>query len=468
MISAAFISKRTIFILLAAFIVSIFLYTRLHNFENRYSFDHDAEQTANAAWKIIVEKKPILIGQETSVGGLFVGPFLWWIQTAAMYLGHLNPISLGYLGVVASFATLIMFFLVTSEISNRWQALLASFLYVISTRLIIFDLSGIALTYIMLYTLIFLWLSIKIFVQNKIHFFPVLAFLTSIAFHIHFSLLLLIPIIAVLIILQKPAIPKKYLFHSAILFLFPLFTFVLFDLRHDFLITNKLINFASTQNETSSFRIFQTTSTQFSFLIESIFFKTKYFVLFFFLLIGYFIYLMRKQGREKLLYLLLLLLFLPLALLWFYKGSIPEYYFLPTVPIFMIIAGFVYSDIFKKSRLLFAVVLGLSIFYNLNNFKEIRENSQSFNIKLKIVDSVISDSGPDSFNIYYQMPPGIDKGYRYLFKWRGHAPQEDGKNLYILEFINPNEFQIEKYLKTYPQKKVLVQPIGFVHIVSVK
>src|SRR5437870_8709612 len=143
--------QRFLFIFLAALVSFIFLTTRLYNFPNRFGFDHDQEMAANAAWKIFVERKPILIGQETSIGGLFVGPFLYYFQAIAISLGNFHPLMLGYLAVAISFATLISLFLVTKDITKNYaQAFLAAILYSISAKLIFYDDSASAISFIML------------------------------------------------------------------------------------------------------------------------------------------------------------------------------------------------------------------------------------------------------------------------------------------------------------------------------
>lgn len=235
--------KRISFIILAALITLLFLSTRLYNFANRFGFDHDQEETANAAWRIIVEKKPMLIGQETSVGGLFVGPLLFWFQSIAMYIGKLNPLSLGYLGILVSFITLIILFKVISEVSNRWQALIGTFIYAISIRLMGYDMSGNAIAYMMLFSLLIFWLLAKMIVRKQSRFLPLLVLVLALAFHIHFALVLLIIPTIFIFLWQRPKIETKYIVLSVFTFLLPLSTFFIFELRHKFLIINNLLTF---------------------------------------------------------------------------------------------------------------------------------------------------------------------------------------------------------------------------------
>lgn len=460
---------KILFICIIAVISVLFLLTRLYNFENRYGFDHDQEESANAAWRIIVEKRPMLIGQETSVGGLFVGPFLYWFQSLGMYIGGLNPVSLGYQGVLVAFLGLIFLFLTTATLFNKKYAILTVFLYSISARIGGFDIFGNAFPYLIFFAILILWFQVKIFIQSKYRFLPALAFVSSLTLHVHFVLIFPVFSSVVIFFIQKPKIRISYYLVSLLLFLIPISTFLVFDLRHDFILFKNLIDFISAQNSLSPFQIFQIIQTESALLTEAVFVPTKYHILFFLVNIFLFVYFLRqKQTKQKNLFIILTPILLPLIGFSFYFGHVPEYYFLPALPAFLILTGYVYYQIKTKKSLFFGILLAIIVIYNLITFMESAVLPNTYSIKIRVVDSIIADSKGESFNVYYQMPPGINTGYSYLFKWRQREPEENGKNLYILEFKDPMEFRIQKYYKTYKDKKIDLKIIGFVHIVSVK
>lgn len=461
--------KRILFIILAALITLLFISTRLYNFANRFGFDHDQEEAANAAWRIVVEKKPMLIGQETSIGGLFVGPLLFWFQSLAMYLGHLNPLSLGYLGIAVSFITLIVLFIVVSEISNKWQAVIAVFLYAISARLTGYDISSHSLTYIMLFSLLIFWLLFKIITKKQSKLLPLLALVLSLTFHIHLALALLIPPTLLLLLLKRPKIKVKHLILALVTFILPLLTFVLFELRHKFLLTNNLLIFLGNTRGFSASHILQTVNTFMVLLVESVFIKSRYSILIFVVIVSIFIYLMKKPKKESK-NLILTMLFLPLSFFLFYKGPIPEYYFLPVVPIFIIAASYVYFYLARKSKVAFILIIAIVAFYNIAIAKilSVGRGFAPYTLKEYVVRSIISDTKGETFNVYYKMPPGYNNGYQYLFKWQGRQPQEGGKNLYIIELVAPNNFDPTQQYKAFPNRAIRAWHHGFLHIISVK
>lgn len=461
---------KTNFLFLSFLILtaSIFLFLRLFNFENRFNFDYDMEATANAAWSILVDKKISLIGQETSVRGLFTGPGLQWFQTTAMFLGNLNPISLGYLGVIVSLSTMMVLFLIVKEITNEWQALIAAFLFSISTRQIIYDLSANSLAYMPIFSLALFYFIYKVLIQKMNFLLPFIFLTLAIGFHIHFFLpFLYILALIVLLAIFRPRIDAKTWILSIVLFLIPLVTFVAFDLRHQFLITNNLLQFSS-NNDLTIAKIAETTKIHMELLVESTFVKTRLFVLFYLVITGTYIKLMWGKSKS-LVAITLILLLMPLITLWFYSGHIPEYYFLSTVPIFMIVVSSVYYYLTKKFKLLLFVLILATIYFNVSRFGDIRESPIPISTKQAVVDTIISSSRNKSFEVIYNLPLGLNTGYDYLFKWRDRIPTNNGEYLYFVSTVQDSDPIYRSSLEKFPSKEVAKTRIrGNIDIIEVK
>src|SRR3989344_979230 len=147
----------------------------------------------------------------------------------------------------------------------------------------------------------------------------------------------------------------------------------------------------------------------------------------------------------------------------FYSGHIPDYYFMQTIlPFVLLIAPLVQRN-FAVLLTFFVLLITTNVLVLVNY-----NSSLNFGIKKEVVSYVLADTKDQPFNLYYQMPPGLNTGYDYLFKARGRQPQENAKNLYILDFADPQKFDKIKYLKTFKGKQMSFKSIGFVNIVWVK
>ena len=96
--------------------------------------------------------------------------------------------------------------------------------------------------------------------------------------------------------------------------------------------------------------------------------------------------------------------------------------------------------------------------------------STPVNLKIKqaVVNYILNDTGGKSFKLYNDMPRGFNTGYNYLFKLSGVEPKNDGENLYILNFSNPDFFNPENFYSAFRGKPIEVKTIGYVEIVSIK
>lgn len=469
MISLSKNAKRVLFIFLSSTLVLFFLLTRLYNFPNRFTFDADQEQAAQAAWKIIIEHKLVLVGLETSRGGLFVGPLIYWMNAIALWISGMNPIGIGYEGIFISLLTILTLFFVTANIFNKWQGLIVVFLYVISERITNYDLLGSPITYIMLISTLIFWLTYKVFCENRANFLPFLLFALALSFQVHYALVLFFPVEILLFIWYKPKLKISHIFYSSVAFFIPLITFIFFELRHKLIISTHLLNFSRTSAGHIKFeKIFEIIYTLTAIGGETVLIYPKYHVIIFLCFIIAVVLFLIKSKRKKLLSIILLFIFTPPILLGFYSDVIPEYYFLPIVPVLLIIASLIYYKIFKFNQIIFVVLIMSISIYNLVKFKDNQSTAIPFSLKVKTVNDIIKEAGNDEFNVYFQMPPGINTGYAYLFKWKKREPKDFSKKLFIIEFIDPKKFNAFQYYNNYPGRQIKMKIEGsYIHLISI-
>lgn len=454
-------------VLIAFILISaIFLSVRFYKLPYNFKFAYDSQFAADAAWNMFHGKKLILIGQETSLGGLFVGPFLLYLQTLAMLIGGFSPMSLAYLAILFSYATMVILFIVVSELFNKQQGIIATFLYSISAKLVNFDLSSNAQSFVMITSLLIFWFSYNLFIKKQGKYLPFLALSVAASFHIHFALFLLMPLILLFFLFYQPKIKLKYSFYSLLIFMVSLAPIILFDLRHDHLITKNLLKFSSQESGaliTKAMNVMQT----FLALANEVMFSNNKYILFipslFFL--GYSLILLKNNKKGILLFVLLFIL-VPLLLLCSYKGPVPEYYFLPAVPIFLIMASTVYYYLLKNIRFLFILLMIFFIIFNMHEIKSKIDISESFAFKDSIVRWVISDANAGDFNVYYDLPLVINNGYTYLFKWKQKEPIDYAKNLYIITL--QSKINSGTYGDSFPNKVKVVNNFGIISVISVK
>ncbi|MFZ2199808.1 MAG: glycosyltransferase family 39 protein, partial [Microgenomates group bacterium] len=187
--------------------------------------------------------KPSLIGAKIGpVQGLFHGPLWLYLNMPAFILGHGNPVVVGWGWVVMEVIFLISTYYIVKEIFSQNAALLASLF--IASRLAftshqLFNPSGaIMLTPLMFYLL---W---KYFKDHKSRYLIYLSLVLGCIIQFEAAYGVPMTILSFIAVVFESMRLKKYfhfLYLSAILL--PLSTYIIFDLRHNFIQFSSLLTY---------------------------------------------------------------------------------------------------------------------------------------------------------------------------------------------------------------------------------
>lgn len=404
---------------LVVLIIFLGLMIRFWNFNSWYGFDYDQEINAWIAKSIIVDHKPVLIGPETSVGGMYVGPYFNYIIAGFFALGKMDPSATVLLNILLAGATMTIFYLVTLKLFGQKTALIGLVFYAFSYIIGGYDQVLWNPTPIPLISLLFFYFLLK----NRI---ILAAFFLGIMFHLHFQAILMVAIFGIyLLLLNRKAIFsfKNILgiLTIVIIFFTPL---VIFDFRHEFLNFSHLAKFFlgnSDSNRNLDFYviwhiIYILISTFRDLIYSQGSWLIKLAVLV--LPIGTFIHLI-KNYKHNFCKIFLVAIFVVLLTFTFYKGSLPPYYFIFLYPIFIIALSDWLSQ--QKKSLVISLLLIFSI---LNSIQLLNtHNDLSLLNKHEAVKYVTQKAGNNSFNVDMVTHTGFNTGYKYLFWLEGKTPR---------------------------------------------
>ena len=451
--------------LIILFALSILL--RFYKITEAFPFDFDQEVPAIAAYNFYKLHKFTIIGQELSFQGFFLGPFHNWIGFIPYGICNLKPECVPYFYTLLGSITIVTLYLILSKIIDKKIAILTTLFFSISFAAIGFERT-VNSNFFLFPTSISLFYFLYKYFQFKNQYLIIGAFFCGLAI-VNFNPIFIFTTIAFVLtslIRNKKSIAVYLIsfFAFAINYL-PLF---LFNFRHNNLIYNSLIQFLHT-NSSSQFDLGRIGFIAYKIVLPlyaNFFFQNTNIVVMLFTL-ALLIYGMKialKEKESKPYY-----LFLPITVIVtfvgfiFYKLPIPEYYFLPTLLPMVILV----SMALKRNKYLLILFFAIFLFINLEK-AYFFSSPVNLKIKERVIDYVIKDTNGKSFKLYNEMPPGMNTGYDYLFKISNHQPTPGGENLYILNFKNPANFEMEKYYKTFPGEKINLKIIRSVEIVSVK
>jgi hypothetical protein len=192
----------------------------------------------------IATKKIVLIGPKSSVMGLFHGPLWLYLNFPAYLIGNGNPIVVGWWWVIMSFAVLIPYYFMARDLFDRKTAIL----FILLTSLYFtFHTKGMFNPHGAMFAMpFFIYFFVKYFRTNKIRY--LIAHVLTAGLLIQFNLAVGIPLFGLsLAYFAVRLVRSKYKKHllAFLVILIPLSTFIIFDLRHQFLLLHSVLRFIS-------------------------------------------------------------------------------------------------------------------------------------------------------------------------------------------------------------------------------
>ncbi len=439
----------------------------------------------------IVRNKPLtLIGPRSGgIPGVFHGPAWLYLNVPAFLIGRGNPVVVGYFWFILYLVALVTCFWAAQQLFKDkevpWLATILLAASQIGSVRQLFNPFGALILAPIFFLLIYRYLL-------RDRFLDLFLSLLTLGFMIQFQMAFAVPllILASILILVRIFKTKKFIHLLAFFILIiPLSTFILFDLKHQFLQTKSVLNYITGKENTGK--------VKFSLILlvwdrlQRIFFEdtslitNKSVILLIVFLFTLWVVIppifKEKDKRKKLIYQLFFYFYLGYWFLtFFYRGEIWSYYFWPFFPLIAIIfASFInYSKNKPAFYLFFLIILGVNLFnaskdiFVSSNLVKLHGGSWKFNeeISRKIYKEAAGDFG------YYIFSPDLfGYSWRYAMNFTQNSfpnikayPFEKKKITYLLispsdnPYAQPSPWKKDQVKITKKPIKIQKYPNGFV------
>lgn len=409
--------------------------------------------------KIVVEKKPTLIGPEVGAGaagisGIFHGPYYYYSLVLPFLIFQGNP----YGGLVLMFcfgvASLFICFFFIKKAFGINAALVATLLLGVAlSAQSRFMWNSHPSTLLILLTLWFTYKTTK----NQKYFFMSTLFAGFIyGFQLAISVALIFSLFLFAFLFLKIRNLKVYLrgLVGAVLAYSP---FILFELRHGFMAVKGIIvafaKFFSGESQAKFWPNLIDHLWSFWYNYRNTFLLSGrlplFLSLFLLTLIIFSIVKVKTSPKKKFLYFLIILPVTTFAILLFLNNTVWGHYLihlhLTYILIFSIYFGQAKSPIAKTIFLIFLILMLPGIIGETKRaYNDLDDYGGIAKIKGKIeaVDYIYQDAGDQNFNVLVFTPPVYDYAYRYLLDWYGEkkygfVPGQEKKGLFYL-WIEPD------------------------------
>lgn len=413
-------------------ILLIGLFFRTYKLEELYIFEHDQDLFSWIVKDILIDKHPRLIGQLTSIDGLFIGPFFYYLLVPFFVISKMNPVSALIPAIFLGLFTVWSLYFVFSKHLNTKIGLIAAFLYSVSLGSVFYDRWVVPTQPVILWSVWYLYTLFNL-LKGDSRVLWLLAVLIGLIWSIHIALaplLFIIPLGVFLIKKNKKLhikkISKKDVLLSFILILLFLSPLLIFEIRHSFSQTQSLLlSLSEKKNELSLVYRFLTIIESFVRLIRGMFVQASFSIPVIVTLAVWItfllspLYFVRKKILEKnqvvCIYIWVAILIFSLQ---FSKRNISEYYMLSLFVPFLLILSLLFSLLKKWLLILFAIIY---LVFNIYSLFTLPNAESSFYYKKQVVEFIKNDAdkkGYPCIAINYIAKFGTAVGFRYLFWWK--------------------------------------------------
>lgn len=468
-----FIGKNKLQLLILSVIILIALYLRMGGVLSKsFAYTYDVGRDLIQVQKIVGDHKIPLIGQTTGLGGLYYGPWWYYILTPPFVISQGNPQGIVLFMVLTGVAAIICGYFFGRKISDKWLGVIIAALLGLSYAMVGLS-SQIWNPNIAPLVLLILFLIIPLTGRKKNNFLKniwigILLGLLLDA-EIVFGVLIIISIILFLFFLEK----RRFFTLQSMGILLGIFIMLLprvvFELRHDFIMTRSLFTqHSSEQKIFEPFHLFDVAPDR------SITFLNQFSDTFglsnivsILILIACFLtlFLLRKTIQKKEKGVIILCFFI---ITTFFLGSAVFAravwgHYLVALPVVYIVFVSLSSYVLARRHRIVGVGIIILICFASVRVPVIIEsiknpywegNAAVYRNQEAVIDFIYKNANNKPFNYIAYTPVVHDFTYQYLFSWYGkktygYVPRQKRADLFyvIIEPDFGNEYRITDWLK---------------------
>ncbi len=400
------VKKEPFFFLLLLLIIFIALFLRFYNYENRVSVIADNSRDVQVAKYAADFLKIPQIGQFSSAGPFFYGPWYYW------FLEVINFLPFGFLTSWYAISCIYLLFLyllyrLGSEIGGKWMGLIALLYGSVSPAQIDSSLSVWNPTVVPILVIVNLLILISFFKNTNFVKVFFLGFVAGLSWTIHFQSILTFTVLLVsfFALKRKVLIYLKHLIFIILGFIFSISPMIFFDFRHywhnfqSIVIYMLIDQYAIWFPNSWKIYVFNYWPNAWAQIIGGNLFVVWLLItlVFIFSLLN-----VRKYKINKMFYVIFTTFILEYILFRYFRVERYQYYFLFAHPSVLVISAWTSNQLINRNKYLGIVFVFIVTFFSIRqDLIEINLPHSTNIAKLKGVKNVIYNNFPDeTFDIY--------------------------------------------------------------------
>lgn len=417
------------------------LYLRLQGvFTNSFAFTYDVGRDLIAVSNLVYFHKVSLIGFTTGLPGVFYGPWWYWILSPAFLITRGNPQGIALYMALFGLGTVLIGFLIGKQFIGFTFGLLFATFLMVSPSLIALSSQIWNPNIIPFFLLPLVWLLATAYKKKKLSLFSGfgVGILLSLIMDLEivFGLLLIFATIITAIVFLRKYLAITAIGAFVLGFLFILSPRLLFDTRHQFLMTKSLIKLASPEPGSGSFHVLSTLwerAQMFFHLWNFTLANNQTAAISIIVILGVATPLVWRKFDSSSRFLVgysFIAIVTYILGLTFFRHMIFDHYTVGLPVFYLLITSVIFYSLLKEAkplRYLAAVVLIIVLWFTINPITvltNIRKplwigDASVYRNQLQVIDYIYQKASGKDFKINVYTPPVYDYTYQYLFSWYG-------------------------------------------------
>lgn len=429
--------KKNYLLIFFIFILFGLCYRLVLTQKGNFIFNMDNARDFVDVREMVVLGKLRLTGPTSAVDGFYNGPIWYYLLAIPFVLSGGHPYAAIILMII--FWAIGGFFLL--KLSSRYgmlSLLSAGLIWNLSNFITLSTLYSFNPNPVLLLMPLFIYLLEKYLLTEKSIYSLLLFFLAGVFFNLEMNFGIFLPVIIILTFLltnKANLIRNKTTILGALLFVLTLFPQVIFDLKHQLIMSKSLLNFLRTPSLGHSFNLtarFSSTADKFHEVFQGTFGNSTILtntLIFFGLVLILKTLLSPRKKVNYLLVITILTILVPFLSFILLPVAVNSWHIGGAMAAAVLLAIIIISRLMQTG--LAGKILAVAIFIlicsfvitNLSDFlRHYGQNSSdvsTFQNELRAVDYVYQQAQGRNFKVYTYMPSIIDYPYQYLFWWRG-------------------------------------------------
>jgi 4-amino-4-deoxy-L-arabinose transferase-like glycosyltransferase len=222
-------------------VLALAFFLRAYKAQELFNYAHDNDLASWIVKDILVNHHLRLIGQQTSVTGVFIGALFYYMQIPFYLIGKMDPFPVVFLTIFLGTFSVFSFYFVFSKMFSKKVGLIGALIYAVSQMIVFTDREVVPTMPVMLWTVWYFYDLFLIYKGKQKSGFILFGFLVALIWHFNIALYVITPLALLAWGLSKKKFQWKYFFLGLGILIVLSSPFIIFEARHNFQQTKAIV-----------------------------------------------------------------------------------------------------------------------------------------------------------------------------------------------------------------------------------